>query len=111
MSFNNLTDAEDERLTLLAEECAEVIQAVCKIQRHGYESHHPDGGPDNRDALSKEVGDVMAAIRLMVTADDFCCTHSVLEKLADDKLGRVFQYLHHNGRYRFLAAATGGKGE
>ena len=40
--FNRLSPAEDERLTVLAEECSEVIQAICKIQRHGYESFNPD---------------------------------------------------------------------
>ena len=40
--FNKLTPAEDERLAMLAEECAEVIQIVSKIQRHGYDSWHPD---------------------------------------------------------------------
>ena len=33
--FNGLTPAEDERLAMLAEECAEVIKIVSKIQRHG----------------------------------------------------------------------------
>ena len=36
--FNKLTEAEQERLVILAEECSEVIQIVCKILRHGYDS-------------------------------------------------------------------------
>lgn len=52
--FNQLTPAEAERLALLAEECGEVIQAIGKILRHGYESRHPDGGPTNREALERE---------------------------------------------------------
>ena len=36
--FNKLTEAEQERLVILAEECAEVIQVVAKIQRHGFNS-------------------------------------------------------------------------
>jgi hypothetical protein len=39
MSFNQLTDAEAERLALLAEECGEVVQVIGKILRHGYESY------------------------------------------------------------------------
>ena len=57
--FNGLTPAETERLAMLAEECAEVIQIVGKILRHGYESHHPDT-PDvsNRFLLRRELLDV-----------------------------------------------------
>ncbi len=40
--FNRLTPAEAERLAMLAEEAAEVIQIVGKILRHGYASYHPD---------------------------------------------------------------------
>jgi len=39
--FNGLSPAEAERLALLAEECGEVVQAVCKVLRHGYESTNP----------------------------------------------------------------------
>lgn len=55
--FNTgLTDAERERLTMLAEEAAEIVQAVTKILRHGYESFNPDRPQDgtNRDQLRRE---------------------------------------------------------
>jgi len=63
--FNGLTPAEAERLAMLAEECGEVIQAVGKILRHGYESKHPDTGVTNRDHLTKEMDDVMAVTLMM----------------------------------------------
>ena len=47
-SFDNgLGAAELERLAFLAEECAEAIQVVAKIVRHGWESRDPTraGGP------------------------------------------------------------------
>lgn len=59
--FNRLTPAEAERLALLAEECGEVIQAIGKVLRHGFESTHPDGGPTNRESLERECGDVYHA--------------------------------------------------
>lgn len=64
--FNKLTPAEDERLAILIEECAEVIQAATKIQRHGYESTDPDSGETNRAALERERGDLQGAITHLV---------------------------------------------
>jgi NTP pyrophosphatase (non-canonical NTP hydrolase) len=92
--FNKLTPAEDERLTMLAEECAEVIQAVTKIQRHGYASHHPDGGPDNRENLQRELTDMSGVLRLMIEANDilpgtYIGTHKAML--------RKLRYAHHQG--------------
>ena len=79
MSFNQLTDAEAERLALLLEEMGEAIQIIGKIQRHGYESFNPNTGPpDNRALLEKELGDVFHAVERMIWADD----------LDEDEIGR-----------------------
>lgn len=68
---NQLTAAEAERLVMLAEECAEVIQAVGKILRHGYASHHPDDpSVTNRTLLLNEVADVSAVLLSMHEAGD-----------------------------------------
>lgn len=71
--FNKLTPAEDERLAMLAEECAGVIQIVSKIQRHGYDSWHPADPlkTTNRAMLRKEVTDIAAVTAAMLTRDDF----------------------------------------
>ncbi len=60
--FNQLSPSEAERLAMLAEGCGEVVQAIGKILRHGYESTHPDGGPTNRATLERECGDVYHSI-------------------------------------------------
>lgn len=62
--FNQLTEAQAERLTLLAEECAEVVQACCKILRHGYESYNPNekNSRSNRRHLENELAQVLWAI-------------------------------------------------
>jgi NTP pyrophosphatase (non-canonical NTP hydrolase) len=98
MAFsNNLSDAELERLALLAEECGEVLQVIGKIIRHGYQSSNPhfpsdQGGPTNRDLLVKEVGDVLLAI-------DFLMRHDIAEEQIEDRMRvkrhRVYDYLHH----------------
>lgn len=47
----------DEILTILMEECAEVIQACTKIKRFGAD--------DNVNALAKELGDLQCMINLV----------------------------------------------
>lgn len=91
---NELSDAEAERLALLAEELGEAVQAIGKVLRHGYDSYHPDfpQGDNNRERLEKELGDVQAAITLMVIAGDL--KSSRMESAISSKLDRVHQYLH-----------------
>ena len=48
---------QDDILTILQEECAEVIQAVSKVRRFGMES--------NMDQLEQEVADLLCMINLM----------------------------------------------
>jgi hypothetical protein len=94
-AFNRLSDAEAERLALLAEEAAEVVQAVGKILRHGYESTNPDGDREttNRSALTKECGDFFAAVRLATEAQDF--DEEDVRSYMATKLRKVGRYLHH----------------
>lgn len=52
----------DERyLDLLAEECAEVIQAIMKIKRFGINDLYPDGRT-GREGLLDEIGDVFTVL-------------------------------------------------
>ncbi len=90
--FNGLTPAEAERLAMLAEECGEVVQAACKVLRHGYASRHPDGGPDNRDMLHREVGDVLLVVDALRLAGDMEAT---TPDRFSAKRARMFQYSHH----------------
>ena len=94
-SFNKLTPAEAERLALLSEECAEVIMAIGKILRHGFESRHPDGGPTNRQTLERECGDLRYAVLLMTSSGDL--REENIAESAAAKARRVVQYLHHQG--------------
>jgi hypothetical protein len=91
--FNKLTPAEAERLSLLLEEMGEAIQIIGKIQRHGYESHHPDGGPANRELLETELGHVRhAMIRLCEERD---LSKAQIHWYADKKSESVGKWLHH----------------
>ena len=99
MAFNKLTDAETERLDILAEECAEVIQAISKIKRHGYESdrpHYHTASPSetNRAALEREIGHVVSSVARMYRLGDLSQVN-VMDS-AGIKDVEVLQYLHHN---------------
>lgn len=94
--FHDLSPAEQERLALLAEECAEVIQIIGKIWRHGYESTHPDDpeGPTNRHMLETEIGHVQAALDILARRPDLSVQN--IDHARREKLNKVQFYLHHN---------------
>ena len=79
---------------MLAEECGEVIQIVGKILRHGYDSHHPDGGPDNREHLERELGDILA-VALIMDADNKDFSMENVVDYRNAKLNRIHKYTHH----------------
>lgn len=93
--FHGLTPEEQERLSLLVEEFGEGVQAIGKIFRHGYESHHPYGYKpgSNRRQLEAELGDIDAAKALLYAAGDI--SKQAVGVSRAGKLKRVGHYLHH----------------
>ena len=87
---NGLSPAQVERLAILAEECAEVIQVVNKILRHGYQAN----GHDNRIALEHELGDLRWAQSLLVREDDIW--QATVDRFALEKSDKAAPWLHHN---------------
>jgi NTP pyrophosphatase (non-canonical NTP hydrolase) len=67
-----LTPSEVERLAILSEECGEVVRAIGKIQRYGWESTSPFvvGGRTNRQTLERELGSLRAVVNLMLDNQD-----------------------------------------
>jgi hypothetical protein len=93
-NFNELTPEETELLVLLAEECSEVVQIVCKILRHGLGNYHPnDPMTSNRRLLEKELGDVDCAVGLLNDAD--VLTPRNIMGASRAKRESVQKYLHH----------------
>ena len=94
-NHNKLTDAETERLAILAEEMSEAIQIIGKVLRHGYDSANPliDQSPTNRQELEKELGDVELIIYLMAEAKDI--DRNVIDKRRIAKGKAIKQWLHH----------------
>jgi hypothetical protein len=94
-STNGLTEAQEERLTLLIEECSEVIKCACKIQRFGYHSINPYAPQDgtNLNQLQLEMGDLDAIYALLsnngdVNMHDINTRHQV-------KYAKLHSYLRH----------------
>jgi NTP pyrophosphatase (non-canonical NTP hydrolase) len=93
--FNELRDDEHERLSILMEECGEVIQIIGKIFRHGYESTHPDDGegPNNREMLETELGHIEFSKSMMIKNGDI--DQSRIAQSKRKKRLKICQYLHH----------------
>ena len=98
--FNGLAPGADERLAFLAEEAAEVIQAVTKIQRHGWESRYgsesKEAGRTNREHLEIELGELEYAVALLTAACDL--EPSRIRAARQHRVERIDGYMHHQGR-------------
>jgi NTP pyrophosphatase (non-canonical NTP hydrolase) len=56
----------NEVLLIIQEECAEVVQAVSKVIRFGWENHHPERTKTNREELEEELGDLLAMYDILL---------------------------------------------
>lgn len=54
-----------EVMSILQEECAEVIQAVSKISRFGIDNYKPGESKTNGEHLEEELGDMLAMIDIL----------------------------------------------
>lgn len=81
---------------MLAEEAGEIVQACCKVLRHGWESTHPEGSETNRTYLEREIKDLFAVIGIMVKLADLTMDPS--DEEMDAILARKLKYTHSQGR-------------
>lgn len=73
-----------EIMGILQEECAEVIQAVSKINRFGLTNAKPGKAKTNQEHLEEELGDLIGMINLLCDAglvDDFSIQRAAIAKL------------------------------
>lgn len=87
----------DEVMNILSEECAEVIQAVSKINRFGIDNLKPGKPKTNREHLEEELGDMLAMV-------DILCSMGVVEldnlrvaKLAKIEKLKVWSSIYNQG--------------
>jgi len=81
----NKLDYDQELLTILMEECGEVIQACSKIIRFGQDSEY--GGVTAREVLEKELGDLYCMIDLVHASDMVSFTK--LDDYANEKYEKL----------------------
>lgn len=62
--FDEFNDQE-KNLTLVIEECAEVIQTICKIKRFGINDVNPTLDITNQNHLSEEVGQLLYCLDIL----------------------------------------------
>lgn len=87
-------DRITEALVILAEECCEVGQIIAKIHRWGLDSNHHGNLPStNRDELIKEIGDVMAMIRIV--KEELAISDFDLARAERSKLDKLKVYSRH----------------
>jgi NTP pyrophosphatase (non-canonical NTP hydrolase) len=71
-----------EVMDILQEECAEVIQAVSKINRFGLDNFKPGKPKTNREHLEEELGDMLAMIDIMLEKNVISVEHLDIAKKA-----------------------------
>lgn len=87
-----LTEYEREILTIMMEECGEVIKAASKLIRFGREQR-PDTGVHNTDVLATELGDLKAVVSLVLTAN--LAPFARMERAAEEKREKLAFFLQH----------------
>lgn len=83
----------DNTLTVIMEECAEIIKVVSKIKRFGFENYHPknDDVPNNI-LLMEEYGDLIGAFDLLKVQVPEYFNESIIEKSRLQKPRKVLHY-------------------
>lgn len=79
LRMDNITS---ETLDILQEECAEVIQAVSKCRRFGFENYKPGEPKTNRQHLEEELGDMLAMIDIMLAKNVISSDNLEIAKMA-----------------------------
>jgi NTP pyrophosphatase (non-canonical NTP hydrolase) len=77
-----MNEQTKEVMDILQEECAEVIQAVSKINRFGIDNLKPGKPKTNREHLEEELGDMLAMIDILIVKGIVSSDNLEIAKLA-----------------------------
>jgi len=82
-----MNNRDREILLIAQEECAEVIQAISKIFRFGFDAQHPNEDRNNLQRLEEELGDLVCMIGLLLNKK--IVSESNVESAAELKLKKL----------------------
>jgi NTP pyrophosphatase (non-canonical NTP hydrolase) len=82
-----MNNRDREILLIAQEECAEVIQAISKIFRFGFDAQHPNEDRNNLQRLEEELGDLVCMIGLLMNKK--IVSESNVESAAELKLKKL----------------------
>lgn len=84
-------DKKDYLLTVLAEECSEVIELCSKMMRFGSDNFAPDEKLSNRERMQSELNDIFGVVVLL--QDNNIIDENTLQgKLVKEKKEKVEKY-------------------
>lgn len=78
-------------MSVLQEECAEVIQAVSKINRFGLDNEW--NGVTNKQSLITEIGDVLAIIIVLMEETDINISRADIDAAIEKKINKLKVFL------------------
>lgn len=87
------TPYEREVLTILQEECAELIVQISKALRFGLGDGYPGGTETNYEAIGREIGDLDAMVGLALKADLY--SSEARTTAARDKIERLKKFMQN----------------
>jgi NTP pyrophosphatase (non-canonical NTP hydrolase) len=80
-----MNNSEREIMLIAQEECAEVVQAISKVFRFGFDGMYD--GRTNKDRLEEEIGDLLCMLQMMDDHDLIDWTRvSVAARMKREKL-------------------------
>ena len=85
-----INSVEKEVMDILQEECAEVVVAVSKISRFGFDNFKPGKPKTNREHLAEELGDLQAMIDLCIQFN--LVGSEQVSIAADNKIAKLKQW-------------------
>jgi NTP pyrophosphatase (non-canonical NTP hydrolase) len=81
-----------KNLTILEEECAEVVQSVCKIRRFGMGDFDPRNSITNDVTLATEIGHVLCMIDILLHHNTVDV--AIVEEARKNKIDKLAKYYH-----------------
>jgi NTP pyrophosphatase (non-canonical NTP hydrolase) len=77
----------DEIMTIMQEECGEIIVAISKCKRFGLHTLIPDSKETNTKRLTKELGDLFAMVDLLI--DQKLLTMNEINEYKEEKFTKL----------------------